>query len=107
VATRLVVPRLPFAERPVPGTPKRFAQGIGATLTTAAAVAHFGFGSRGLALGALGAVALAATLEATFGFCLGCRIYALLVQAGLAPEAVCEACADLSRAPAPGEAGAA
>src|SRR5438309_5255709 len=39
LVTRIAVPRLPFAERPVPGPPKRFAQGIGATLTTVALVA--------------------------------------------------------------------
>jgi Domain of unknown function (DUF4395) len=31
--TRVATPRLPFAERPVPGPPKRFAQGIGAVFS--------------------------------------------------------------------------
>jgi hypothetical protein len=106
VATKVVVPRLPFAERPVAGTPKRFAQGIGAALTGAAAVAHFAFDAGTGARLALGAVAVAATLEAALGYCLGCRAYAGLVRLGVAPAAVCEACADLPGAPAPQQAGA-
>src|SRR5947209_350266 len=45
VVTRVVTPRLPVEGRPVPGPPKRFAQGIGATLTSTAAILYFGFGN--------------------------------------------------------------
>jgi hypothetical protein len=38
LVTRVIVPRLPLASRPVPGPPKRFAQAIGATLSVAAAI---------------------------------------------------------------------
>jgi len=41
--TRVVTPRLPVEPRWVPGPPKRFAQGIGATLSVAALVAAVGF----------------------------------------------------------------
>jgi hypothetical protein len=37
LATRVIVPRLAAAPRLVPGPPKRFAQGIGATLSVTAA----------------------------------------------------------------------
>ena len=37
--TKVAVPRLPFEARPVPGPPKRFAQGIGATLSVGAVLA--------------------------------------------------------------------
>jgi hypothetical protein len=40
---------------------------------------------------------VAATLEAAFGLCLGCRLFALGMRAGLVPERVCRECADLSR----------
>src|SRR5690242_10923962 len=44
LVTRVITPRLPVPPKYVAGPPKRFAQGIGATLTVTAAVLHFGFG---------------------------------------------------------------
>jgi hypothetical protein len=38
----------------------------------------------------------AAGLESIFGYCLGCRAFALLMRAGLIPEDVCAECADIS-----------
>jgi len=38
----------------------------------------------------------AASLESFLGYCLGCRMFALLMKAGLVPEEVCEACADVT-----------
>jgi hypothetical protein len=96
LASRVVAPRL-GAEKPVAGPPKRFAQGIGATLTTAAAVAVLGFGANGLADVLLAALILAAGLESIFGYCLGCQVFALLMRAGVIPEHVCVECADISR----------
>lgn len=93
--TRVVTPRLPFAPKYVPGPPKRFAQSIGATLSVAAVVLHFGFGATGAAYVLAGAIIVAATLESVFGFCLGCKIFALLMRAGVVPEAVCERCNDI------------
>ena len=58
LATRVVAPRLPNAERLVPGTPKRFAQGIGTALSTAAAVAWLGFGASGVGVALVAAIAL-------------------------------------------------
>ena len=97
LATRVVVPLLPVAPRPTPGPPKRFAQAIGTVLTTAAVVvwATVGWGDAAEVL--VGLVGAAAFLEAAFGLCLGCRIFALLMRAGVIPESVCEACADVSR----------
>ena len=97
LATRVVVPRLPFAPRPTPGPPKRFAQAMGAVLTTAALVVWAAAGW-GLAAEVLvGLVAGAAFLESAFGLCLGCRVFALLMRTGVIPESVCEACADVTR----------
>lgn len=92
-ATRVAAPRLP--SRPVPGPPKRFAQGIGAALSVAALAALVA-GQSGIATVLVGAIAAAATLEAAFGFCLGCKIFAVLMRVGVIPRQVCEACADLS-----------
>lgn len=95
--TRLLVPRLGFPERPVPGPPKRFAQAIGATLTVLASIAWLVAGANIVTAGLLAAVVVAATLEAVFAFCLGCHLFALLVRLGWLPATVCEACADISR----------
>lgn len=96
LATRVVAPALPVAARPTPGPPKRFAQGIGAVLTGGALVTWATAGW-GVAEFLVGAVAVAASLEAGFGLCLGCRIFGLLMRVGLIPQSVCEECADLSR----------
>ena len=95
LVTRVVTPRLPVPAKDVPGPPKRFAQGIGATLSVAAVVAHFGFGATGLADVLVGMILVAATLEAVFAFCLGCTIFAGLMRAGLIPRSACDACDDI------------
>ena len=93
--TRVLTPNLPFAPRWVAGPPKRFAQGIGATLSVAAVVLHFGFGLTGAAYVLVAAIAVAATLESVFGFCLGCTIFGVLMQRGVIPDEVCERCNDI------------
>lgn len=95
--TKVLVPGLPVSDRPVAGPPKRFAQLIGATLSTAALVAHFGFGATGLAMVLTVMITAAASLEAFAGFCLGCTIFGWLMRAGVIPESVCLDCADISR----------
>ncbi|MDQ1437450.1 MAG: hypothetical protein QOK43_1079 [Acidimicrobiaceae bacterium] len=95
LATRVVTPALPAEPKPVPGPPKRFAQGIGAALTTVGLVLALA----GVAAGAyvvLGVMVVFATLESVFGLCVGCKVFALLMRLGLIPEDVCEACNNLS-----------
>ncbi len=94
LATRVVAPRV-GPGKPVPGPPKRFAQGIGTVMSLAAVLAHV-VGADGLSLILLGLIALAATLESVFAFCIGCSIFAALMRAGLMPARACEACADVS-----------
>lgn len=96
LVVRGIVPRLPVAPRLVPGPPKRFAQAIGATLSVAAAVLHFGLGATGPAMALVGAILVAATLEAVLGFCLGCWLFARLIAVGLIPHHACAACQDLT-----------
>jgi len=100
LVTRVVTPRLPFAPRLVPGPPKRFAQGIGATLSVTAAFLHFAVGATGAAYVLVGAILAAATLESVFGFCVGCWLFGLLMRVGVIPASVCERCNDLSSRPA-------
>ncbi len=82
-------------KRLVPGPPKRFAQGIGAALSTAAAVL-FAAGSAPAAWTLLAMLIVAASLEAFAGFCLGCAAFGFLQRRGLIPEDVCEACNNIS-----------
>lgn len=98
LATQVIAPRLGPA-RLTPGPPKRFAQAIGAVVTTAVVV----FTAVGLTLPAqalLGVMIVFATLESALGFCVGCRIFALLMKAGVIPDSVCEACANINARPA-------
>jgi hypothetical protein len=95
LASRVIVPRLSVAPKMVPGPPKRFAQGIGATVTTAALVAWL-VGADGLALVLVGLIVAAAVLESVFAVCLGCRIFAGLMRIGIIPASVCVECADIS-----------
>jgi hypothetical protein len=76
--TKVVRPRLALTPRPVAGTPKRFAQGVGAALTTAALVAWLA-GGWFLAEVLLVGLVAAAFLESVLGICLGCRIYGACV----------------------------
>jgi hypothetical protein len=92
LATRVVAPRL-GPPKDVPGPPKRFAQAIGAVLSTAAAVLALALGAEAAADVLTAALAVAATLESALALCLGCRLFALLMRAGLVPEEVCARCA--------------
>jgi hypothetical protein len=93
LAQRVIAPRL-GAPKPVPGPPKRFAQGMGAAMSTAALILAVVIGAHTAADVILGAFVAAAGLESIFAVCLGCRVYAQLERAGLVPA--CEDCADLS-----------
>lgn len=96
LAQKVIAPRFLGAPRLVPGPPKRFAQGIGAVVTTVAAVAALVPGWVGLANALLAMMVVFATLEAALGFCVGCRLFAGLMRLGVIPEETCEACANIS-----------
>jgi hypothetical protein len=95
-ATKVVAPRLPQYEKLMPGPPKRFAQGIGVAFSLTASVLWLA-GAPTAARIVVGMLAGAAFLEAAFGFCLGCKVFGLLMKAGVIPDDVCEDCADISR----------
>ena len=94
-ATRVVAPQLPQYEKLVPGPPKRFAQAMGLTFTATASILWLA-GATGTARVVIGLLIVAALLEAALGLCLGCRIFGLLMNAGVIPQGVCEECNDLS-----------
>ena len=92
--TRVVRPRLSWAVQETPGPPKRFAQGIGAPLSTGALVAALpGAGTVSYLL--VTVVLVAAALEAFAGVCLGGWFFRILMTIGVVPEETCEACRDL------------
>jgi Domain of unknown function (DUF4395) len=96
VVTRVLVPRLRLPTRPVPGPPKRFAQSVGAALTLAGVIGYFGFGLSGLVYLLLAVLATFAFLEAAFGLCVGCKVFALGMRLNLVPVEVCAACENIA-----------
>lgn len=104
---RWVRPQVPVPARPTPGPPKRFAASIGAGCTVVAALAG------ALAPGVPGAAAVLLVigivmvvfpaLEAFAGLCVGCLVFARLIDWGVVSEAACLDCADLTRRSAAAE----
>lgn len=100
LVTRVITPALDLEPRLVPGPPKRFAQGIGAAFTLTAAALAYGPDRFDLAQLVLGALVIAASLEAFVGLCLGCKAFAILMRLGVIPARICEECDDIwSRRP--------
>ncbi len=93
LATRVIAPRL-GAARPVPGPPKRFAQSIGAVVTTTIVVL-VALGLTAPAQGLLVVMILFAGLESIFAICVGCQIFGFLMRVGLIPAETCAACANV------------
>jgi len=95
IAMNVIGPRL--GEKVyVAGPPKRFAQGIGTVLSSLALVFGLILGQHTVADVCLIVFIPAAGLESIFGYCLGCKMFALLMRAGLISEDVCADCADIS-----------
>jgi hypothetical protein len=95
LAQKVIAPRLLGSPRYVSGPPKRFAQGMGAVMSTAAAVLALGFDQTTAADVLTAGILVAATLESAFAYCLGCKVFALLMRTGIVPEDVCAECADI------------
>jgi hypothetical protein len=93
-AMHVIAPRL-GDPHPVPGPPKRFAQGMGAVMSTAALILGLVLGAHTAADVVLICLLPATGLESIFGYCLGCKAFALLMRIGLVPESVCAECADI------------
>jgi len=93
-ATRIAAPRL-GEPKEVAGPPKRFAQAMGATITTLGSLAYLA-GAGTVADVCLALLVIAATLESVFAFCLGCHIFNWLMRIGLVPDEVCVECANLA-----------
>jgi hypothetical protein len=94
-AQNVIAPRL-GPKKPVAGPPKRFAQGTGAAMASLALIAWLVFGSAAAIDVLMALFVLAAGLEAIFGYCVGCKVFGLLMRAGLVPAEVCAECADIT-----------
>jgi hypothetical protein len=92
-ATRVAAPRL-GAPKYVPGPPKRFAQSMGAAISTTALILWLAGATTGADV-LLVMLVVAAGLESILALCLGCQIFALLMRAGLVPDEVCAECANI------------
>lgn len=92
LVTRVVTPLLNRPAKLVPGPPKRFAQGMGVAFSATAAVLAVGFGLHTAGYVVLGLLIVAATLESVFAYCLGCKVFAVLMRMGVIPDSVCEEC---------------
>lgn len=92
LVTRILIPKLNWQPKYVPGPPKRFAQGIGVVLSGLGMIAWLVAENDILARVFIGMILIAATLESFIGFCLGCWIFAGLMKIKIVPESVCEAC---------------
>ena len=91
--TKLIVPRLNFKEKLVPGPPKRFAQGIGLIFSLFTAIT-FVVNLNSISIILISILILFAALEAFIGFCAGCKVFKLLMNIGLIPNDVCEKCSN-------------
>ena len=96
LVTKVITPRLKVEPKMVPGPPKRFAQSIGAVVTTTALMGY-GFGFVGFADVLLGVMVLFAFLESALALCVGCKVFAGLMRIGVIPDDVCEACNDITK----------
>ena len=95
LVTRVITPALGVEPKYVAGPPKRFAQGIGATLSVGAVIAWAGFGATTVMYVLVAVIVVAATLESVFALCVGCKVFAVLMRAGVIPDEVCERCNDI------------
>ena len=100
IATRLIRPRLDIDPVECPGPPKRFAQAIGFIVSGASAIVWIGAGNGAAGRIILAVLVVAASLEAFAGFCLGCRMFSVLMRLGVIPEPICERCASVGSASA-------
>ena len=92
LATRVIVPLLSIAPRPVPGPPKRFAQTVGLVFSGTALGLVLAVDSTLAPRAVLAVLTLFAALESFAGFCAGCFVFNQLMRLGVIPESVCREC---------------
>ncbi|MDJ0719695.1 MAG: aminotransferase class V-fold PLP-dependent enzyme [Prochloraceae cyanobacterium] len=94
VVNRLLIPIFNLKPKLEPGSSKRFARGMGLFMTATALILYFGFNLTSWAYILLRCLTIAATLEFAFGFCIGCKIFQILVYLKILPREICPTCVD-------------
>jgi hypothetical protein len=95
LSVRVITPLIKVQHKLVPGPPKRFAQTVGLVFTATASVLYL-VDNLGAARIVMAMLVVAASLEAFLGYCLGCKMFAILMRLGVIPEEVCAECNDIS-----------
>lgn len=95
LVTKIIVPRLNFQEKLVPGAPKRFAQAIGLLMSLLILMSYL-LGSASTASILLVILIGFSFLESVLGYCFGCKVFKGLMKLGVIPSDVCEKCANYS-----------
>lgn len=95
LVTKVITPRVGGEQRFVAGPPKRFAQGVGLVFSSVGLIAWVS-GAHTLGAVMIAGLAVAASLEAFAGFCLGCVMFSWLIRAGVIPQSVCRECSDIT-----------
>jgi hypothetical protein len=68
---------------------------MGAAMSTTALVLALVLGAHDAADAVLILFVVAAGLESIFAYCVGCKVFGILMRLGVVPEAVCAECADI------------
>ena len=95
LSLKVIVPIFKLPYKPIPGPPKRFAATIGIVVSIVACILEFAFQLTTAAYVTLGILIFAAALEGVFGYCIGCKIFEVLMKVGVIPNSVCEKCSNL------------
>jgi hypothetical protein len=96
IVQRFVRPAVRLPRRPTAGAPKRFAAGVGAVLTSVAAILWL-LDFAPMVVVAIGVVMVVfPALESILGVCVGCKVFGVLMKLGVVPEEICLECADIS-----------
>lgn len=95
LAVKVITPRIKVNHKLVAGPPKRFAQGVGTVFTVTASVLYL-IDNLTASRIVIAMLIGAASLESFFGYCLGCKMFAILMRLGVIPESVCAECNDIS-----------
>ncbi|MCG8572560.1 MAG: DUF4395 domain-containing protein [Spirochaetes bacterium] len=91
ISKNLITKVIPFRKRLIIFRPKRFAAGIGFFLTAISIPLFFLYQSVPLII-ILSILSFFSFLECFFSFCMGCKIFSLLIHLGLVQEDICTDC---------------
>ena len=95
LSVRVITPLIKVQHKMVPGPPKRFAQTVGLVFTAVASALYLADNLSAARI-VMAMLVVAASLEAFLGYCLGCKMFAILMRLGVIPEEVCAECNDIS-----------